>query len=149
MAQTLEDVMEGVETQDLPNDILNATADEIERRTKLIENEARFMKNEIQMLRSDEHAILARTNENNEKIKLNKQLPYLVANVVEVLDISPDGDEEEDGAAMDVDAQRKGKCVVIKTTTRQVSFALILRPSSCQLLAWLMRTSSVLVTSSV
>lgn len=120
MAQTLEDVMEGVETQDLPNDILNATADEIERRTKLIENEARFMKNEIQMLKSDEHAILARISENNDKIKLNKQLPYLVANVVEVLDISPDGDEEEDGAAMDVDAQRKGKCVVIKTTTRQV-----------------------------
>ncbi len=57
-----------------------------------------------------------------EKIKLNNQLPYLVGNVVEVLDIRPDDDEEEDGAAIDLDSQRKGKCVVLKTTTRQTIF---------------------------
>jgi 26S proteasome regulatory subunit T5 len=58
-----------------------------------------------------------------EKIKLNNQLPYLVGNVVEVLDIKPeDEDEEEDGAAVDLDSQRKGKCVVLKTTTRQTIF---------------------------
>ena len=27
---------------------------------------------------------------------------------------------EEDGAATDIDLQRKGKCIVIKTSTRQV-----------------------------
>eukprot|EP00963_Diacronema_lutheri_P001659 scaffold109_cov368-Pavlova_lutheri.AAC.18 len=56
-----------------------------------------------------------------EKIKLNKQLPYLVGNVVEVLNINPD-DEEEDGANVDLDSQRKGKCVVLKTSTRQTIF---------------------------
>jgi 26S proteasome regulatory subunit T5 len=50
-------------------------------------------------------------------------LPYLVANVVELLDIDPDVDEtEEEGGATDLDAQRKGKCAVIKTTTRQTIF---------------------------
>lgn len=84
-----------------------------------------------------------RIKENKEKIKLNKQLPYLVGNVVEVrcslfdstlyryethiyththiqlLDVDPD-EEEEEGANVDLDSRRKGKCAVIKTSTRQV-----------------------------
>ena len=36
--------------------------------------------------------------ENQEKIKLNNQLPYLVSNIVEVLDVDPEEEEEEDGA---------------------------------------------------
>ena len=48
------------------------------------------------------------TPENKEKIKLNNQLPYLVANIVEVLDVAPEEEEEEDGATVDLDAQRKG-----------------------------------------
>lgn len=55
--------------------------------------------------------------DNHEKIKLNKQLPYLVANIVEVLEL--DEELEEDGAAVDLNAVRKGKCVVVKTSTRQ------------------------------
>lgn len=31
-------------------------------------------------------------------------------------------EEEEDGAATDVDSQKKGKCAVIKTSTRQTIF---------------------------
>ena len=46
--------------------------------------------------------------ETKEKIKLNNQLPYLVANIVEVLDVAPEDEEEEDGATVDLDAQRKG-----------------------------------------
>ena len=60
--------------------------------------------------------------ENHEKIKLNKQLPYLVGNVVEILDVNPEDEAEEDGAGADLDAQRKGKCVVLKTSTRQTVF---------------------------
>ena len=65
--------------------------------------------------------------ENKEKVKLNNQLPYLVGNIVEVLDSAPgEGEEEEegeeDGAAADADAGRQGKCVVLKTSTRQTVF---------------------------
>lgn len=60
--------------------------------------------------------------ENKDKIKLNNQLPYLVGNVVEVLEMQPEEDEEEDGANVDLDSQRRGKCVVLKTSTRQTIF---------------------------
>ncbi|KAJ3320900.1 26S proteasome regulatory subunit 6A, partial [Gonapodya sp. JEL0774] len=62
-----------------------------------------------------------RIKDNKEKIKLNKQLPYLVSNVVEIMDMAPDEEEEEEGGNVDLDEQRKGKCAVIKTSTRQVS----------------------------
>lgn len=42
--------------------------------------------------------LLATPQENHEKIKLNNQLPYLVANIVEVLGVDPEEEEEEDGA---------------------------------------------------
>ena len=38
----------------------------------------------------------------------------------QILDIDPEDQAEEDGGHTDLDSQRKGKCVVIKTSTRQV-----------------------------
>ena len=38
------------------------------------------------------------------------------------MDIDPQGDEEEEGANVDLDSQRKGKCAVVKTSTRQTYF---------------------------
>ena len=40
----------------------------------------------------------------------------------QLLDMDPQEQGEEDGANIDLDAQRKGKCAVIKTSTRQVIF---------------------------
>ena len=60
--------------------------------------------------------------DNKDKIKLNNQLPYLVGNVVEVLEMQPEEDDEDDGANVDLDSQRRGKCVVLKTSTRQTIF---------------------------
>ena len=57
---------------------------------------------------------------NAEKIKVNMHLPYLVANVIEILDTDPQG--MEDGLGADLDAQRKGKSAVIKTSTRQTYY---------------------------
>jgi len=59
--------------------------------------------------------------DNAEKIKVNKTLPYLVSNVIELLDVDPQ-EEEDDGAVLVLDNQRKGKCAVIKTSTRQTYF---------------------------
>lgn len=39
-----------------------------------------------------------------------------------MIQVAPEDEDEEDGAAADVDAQRKGKCVVLKTSTRQTIF---------------------------
>lgn len=35
--------------------------------------------------------------------------------------MNPEDEAEEDGANIDLDSQRKGKCVVLKTSTRQVT----------------------------
>ena len=55
---------------------------------------------------------------------MNKTLPFLVANVIEILDVDPEdlGGGEVDGANVDLDSQRKGQCAVIKTSTRQTYF---------------------------
>ncbi len=39
---------------------------------------------------------------------------------LQLLDVDPQDQAEEEGGHMDLDAQRKGKCAVIKTSTRQV-----------------------------
>ena len=67
-----------------------ATADEITRRTRLIENEARVLKDEVKRLTLEQNNNKEKIKDNQEKIKLNKQLPYLVGNVVEILDVNPE-----------------------------------------------------------
>lgn len=59
--------------------------------------------------------------ENAQKIKQNKVLPYLVGNVVEILDVDAEG--EESGAVKNEQNERKGKCAVIKTSSRQVGLS--------------------------
>lgn len=45
----------------------------------------------------------------------------LISLSFQILDVNPEDEAEEDGANVDLDSQRKGKCVVLKTSTRQVS----------------------------
>ena len=60
--------------------------------------------------------------DNEDKIKQNKVLPYLVAHIVEVLEVEPEDADVEDMGAGDNTTRITGKCVIIKTTTRQVIF---------------------------
>ncbi|CAG8593276.1 18773_t:CDS:2 [Racocetra fulgida] len=46
----------------------------------------------------------------------------LLENEIKLLDMDPNDEPEEDGANVDLDAHRKGKCAVIKTSTRQTIF---------------------------
>ncbi len=96
------------------------------------------MKNDIVRISHETQSTRDRIKDNKEKIKVNKTLPYLVSNVIEVnlnlksirnnfflqkkqlFDLDPQGEEDE-GANIDLDAQRQGKCAVIKTSTRQVN----------------------------
>ena len=130
-----------------------------------------MLKDENQRLSLEQQGNKEKLKDNLEKIKLNKQLPYLVGNVVEILDQVPEvrravfgaswvalrgrclrqpclsglsagpcgrarltarrlrpppprrcqAEEEEDGNT-DLDAQRQGKAVVLKTSTRQTIF---------------------------
>jgi ATP-dependent 26S proteasome regulatory subunit len=68
---------------------------DLRQRIHLLNNDIRIMKSDVQRITHESRAQRDRIRENQEKVKLNKQLPYLVANVVEILE--PDA---EDGKCM-------------------------------------------------
>lgn len=106
---------------EIPDEILAMSTEDIQTRNRLIEGDIRVMKSEMMRLQHEVTTMKERLQDNLEKIKLNKQLPYLVSNVVELLDVDPEEEgEQEEGANVDLDSQRKGKCAVVKTSTRTV-----------------------------
>ncbi|XP_062537402.1 26S proteasome regulatory subunit 6A-B [Armigeres subalbatus] len=122
MAGTLEDKSiweDGEET--LGEEVLRMPTDEIVSRTRLMDNEIKIMKSEVMRINHELQTMTEKIKDNTEKIKVNKTLPYLVSNVIELLDVDPQ-EEEDDGAVVVLDSQRKGKCAVIKTSTRQTYF---------------------------
>lgn len=103
----------------ISQEVLCMSTDEIINRARLMDTDIRVMKSEILRLQHEQASMNEQLQDNLEKIKLNKQLPYLVSNVVELLDVSPD-DTLEEGSSTDADNSRKGKCAVVKTSTRTV-----------------------------
>eukprot|EP00201_Polytomella_parva_P013633 CAMPEP_0175067248 /NCGR_PEP_ID=MMETSP0052_2-20121109/16985_1 /TAXON_ID=51329 ORGANISM="Polytomella parva, Strain SAG 63-3" /NCGR_SAMPLE_ID=MMETSP0052_2 /ASSEMBLY_ACC=CAM_ASM_000194 /LENGTH=426 /DNA_ID=CAMNT_0016334093 /DNA_START=42 /DNA_END=1322 /DNA_ORIENTATION=+ len=115
------DIFEG-NVEGIPPEFLSLSSDQLRQRIRLIENEARVLRDENQRKTLKVQDLERKVKENKDKIAVNVQLPYLVGTVVEILDMNPDEDEDEEGANVDLDARRKGKCVVLKTTTRQTVF---------------------------
>lgn len=82
----------------------------------MLRNNVRVMRQEEARLRRTAAQLDAKIRDNQEKLKLNKTLPYLVANVVEVLDV-----EAEDGADTTTGGGQAGnKAAVVRTSNRQV-----------------------------
>jgi chromosome segregation ATPase len=79
--KTLE---EALQEEEIDPDILNSSVDDITARTRALDREIQILRHEQNRLHHEQTALKEKIKENNEKIKLNKQLPYLVANVVEV-----------------------------------------------------------------
>lgn len=108
------------EEDSLDEEILNASTADIINRKKLLDNDIKVMRSEFQRLSHEKNAMNDKIRDNEEKIENNKQLPYLVGNVVELLDMEAEATEE--GANVDLDATRIGKSAVVKTSTRQTVF---------------------------
>lgn len=104
------------------DEIKKLSPDEIKTRIRLLDNDIRVMKSEQVRLKHEEKTITEKTKDNKEKIKLNRQLPHLVANVAEILDPACLEEEEDEGGAQETDGIKDGKCMVVKTTTRQTIF---------------------------
>ncbi|XP_062504188.1 26S proteasome regulatory subunit 6A-B [Corticium candelabrum] len=119
---TLEEQSLWQDEDGVDDEVQRMSVEELVGRTKLLENEIRIMKAETLRLQHEMQAQKEKIKENTEKIKVNKTLPYLVSNVIELLDVDPQEQAEEEGANVDLDSQRKGKCAVIKTSTRQTYF---------------------------
>ena len=84
-------------TADAPMDDLededtrHMSISELRQRIHLINNDIRVMRSDVQRITHESRGQRDRIRENQEKVKVNKQLPYLVANVVEVLE--PDAED--------------------------------------------------------
>ncbi|KAI1715981.1 ATPase family associated with various cellular activities (AAA) domain-containing protein [Ditylenchus destructor] len=101
------------------DEILRMSADDLRRRTELLDIKIRITRREVQRINHNVQTLKEKVKENNERIKMNKPLPYLVSNVIELLD--PEETQEEEGANVDLDAY-KTKCAVIKTSTHATYF---------------------------
>ncbi|KAL7811628.1 hypothetical protein V8C26DRAFT_422382 [Trichoderma gracile] len=119
-----DDEMKDAEEKDdiLDDEILSLSTQDIQTRKRLLENDSRIMKSELSRLTHEKAAMGEKIKENQDKIANNRQLPYLVGNVVELLDLDPTAESSEEGANIDLDATRVGKSAVIKTSTRQTIF---------------------------
>jgi len=73
------------------DDTRHMSITELRQRIHLINNDIRVMKSDVQRISHESRGQRDRIKENQERVKLNKQLPYLVANVVEVLE--PDAED--------------------------------------------------------
>ncbi|CAH8591998.1 unnamed protein product [Schistosoma haematobium] len=104
------------------DEVMRMSTEELTSRARLLDSEIRFMQSELKHVTHEINTKQTKVKDSKSKIKMNKALPYLVATVVELLDVEPQEDEIEEGANVDLDSQRKGKCAVIKTSTRQTYF---------------------------
>ena len=84
--------------EEFPEELNYLSSEDLSTRSRLLENDVRIMKSEIIRLQHEQSSMMEQLQDNMEKIKLNKQLPYLVANIVELIEVEEedDGDEEED-----------------------------------------------------
>ncbi len=103
-------------------EILQSSTRDVINRRRLLENELKILKSEFARLKHEESTMKDKIKDNMDKIENNRQLPYLVGNVVELLDLDVEAEAAEEGANIDLDATRVGKSAVIKTSTRQTIF---------------------------
>lgn len=68
----------------ITDEIRRMSTEEIISRTRLLDNEIKIMKSELLRVSHELQAQNEKIRENTEKIKVNKTLPYLVSNVIEV-----------------------------------------------------------------
>ena len=79
--KTEEDLYEG-----LPERIRNLDAIELQAEIQRKRNELGVMRSEFQTITVNQKKQTERIKENKEKVKMNKQLPFLVGHIVEKLD---------------------------------------------------------------
>lgn len=118
---TLESEVFGDVPDPMSEEIGRLTNEDLKQRIRALDNEIRIMKSDMNRIKHESRQQEAHIKDNKEKIKVNKQLPYLVANVIEIVEPYVDPNED-DGANVDVSLNPEGKGAVVKTSTRQTVF---------------------------
>ncbi|KAK8890188.1 hypothetical protein M9Y10_034957 [Tritrichomonas musculus] len=90
---------------------------EIEHHIKILKDQIAYTKNTIRLLTNERMHMDEEIRSNNEKIRLNRTLPFLVGNVIETLSIS-----QEDENSETISKDKKPESAVVTTTTRETVF---------------------------
>lgn len=98
------------------------TNDQLRARTRLLQQEMQQLRNAERRATQDHHALKKEVEEGKKRVKDNNLLPYLVASIAEVLDLSEDEDEVEELDVGRRKRSRRQKSAVIKTSNRQTVF---------------------------
>jgi 26S proteasome regulatory subunit T5 len=111
----------------MQNDELSGLTDEqIVSMTRELESLIKSEKYTVQRMTKTNENLDKRIEENQKKLKMSTQLPHMVANVGEILDIEDDEETDtRDGSGFNVKKdkeQKNKKALVIKTTGRQTIY---------------------------
>ncbi|GKT34912.1 26S proteasome regulatory subunit 6A homolog B [Aduncisulcus paluster] len=106
-------------SEEIPTDVLQMSDSQIQQQIAYLRQEIGFFENNARALKHDIAAKKAEMKDLKKKIKLYRQLPYLVGTVAEILDMPEVQEDKTDISLKDV---KEGKCVVVKTTTRHTMF---------------------------
>jgi 26S proteasome regulatory subunit T5 len=109
-----------VATEDYAKEIEELSDEQIQARIKMLENNVRILRSENGRLEVEMAAAKGQAADSKERINLQKVLPYLVANVVEIIEVDQDPDTESGEKPSAI--PKKMKVPIIKTTTRQTIF---------------------------
>ena len=108
--------LEEAEKEILTSDVVSMSNEDVRMRARMIDSEVRMLKSEAQRMTHELNSAKEQIKDNLEKIKLNRQLPHLVGNIAEILDATPE--DEDDPSTVKLGQ----KSVVLKTTTRQTVY---------------------------
>ncbi|GAM18480.1 hypothetical protein SAMD00019534_016550 [Acytostelium subglobosum LB1] len=105
-----EEAMQAEKEAVIPEEIFQMSAEDIMNRARMMENETKMLRGEHLTKHLELEALQKKIKENNDKLHVNSQLPHLVGNVVEIIEMTLDGET------------KPSKCVVVKASTRQTIF---------------------------
>lgn len=84
--------------EDLLKDVEHLTDEQLMARIRMLDSNMRIMRNERSRVEHEIAQFNVRIKDNEDKIEKNRVLPYLVANIVEVIDV--EAEVEQNQAAM-------------------------------------------------
>ena len=97
------------------------TNEEIVSKTREFESDIRRNKTNMTRLQNEGKNLDSRIKENKTKLSEAQQLPHMVANVGEILDVEDEDAEDRDGFSQENVSKTK-KALVVKTTGRQTIY---------------------------
>ena len=80
----IDDYYDQIADSDMGEEVSRMSIEELTSRARLLDNEVKIMRSEVLRISHELQTQKEKIKENTEKIKVNKTLPYLVSNVVEV-----------------------------------------------------------------